>query len=52
MKRPNPETAQKLPKTWLELRDKILEPTEYDYMNSKLCMAITLSLENSDLGDS
>ncbi len=25
MKRPNSETAQKLPKAWLELGDKILE---------------------------
>ncbi len=43
MKRPNPETAQKLPKTWLKLRDKILEPAEFDHMNSKFCVAITLS---------
>jgi len=43
VKIPCPENDLKISKMSLELRDKILKPTEFDHVNSKIYMAITLS---------
>ncbi len=45
MKIPSPENDLKLPEMSLKMGDKILEPVKFDYINSKFCMAITLSIK-------
>jgi len=43
VKIPSLKMTLSYPKMSLEMRDKILEPVEFDHMNSEFCMAITLS---------